>query len=203
LAIAVLFVVTLIVLARGWSGLTGAISRSTTSHRRSVLLLAWVPGFALLADIVLAIAHNVVGPHAYGSTRGSTMVPLNGHPAAAHVLGIVLGIVAVVGWIFSIACVAVAAKRAEVAPSDLRFGKSVSTIVATLFALLLASYVTWGVGLIVQARQAAHGNFTTMTFSHQDLWLPMVFVLFLAVVLSGLSARAARRSWKVLTVSVL
>ena len=114
-----------------------------------------------------------------------------------------LGVVAIGGWLACIVCVAVASMRADVAPTDLRFGKSVSIVATTLFALMLAAYTIWGIGLIVQARQAAHGNFTTIAYSHQDLWFPMVVLLSVAVMLSTFSSREARRSWRVLSVDIL
>jgi len=126
------------------------------------------------------------------------MTAIGGHPLAAHVLATCLGIVAIGGWLASIVCVAVAAKRADVAPSDLRFGKSVSTVASTLFALMLAAYLAWGVGLIVQAREASHGNFTTIVYSRQDLWFPMILLMTFAVFVSGYFSRAARKSWMVL-----
>ena len=199
--ITVVILVTLIVLAGGWSGLTGAIRRSSMPNRRNIWMLAWAPGFALLADLVLFIAKLIVQPHNYHFSTGRPGVPLDGHPAAANLLGTILAAVAIVGWLLSIVLVAAASKRAEVEPSDLRFGKTVSVVVATLLTALLAAYATWGVVLIVQARQSAHGNFTTITFSHQYLWLPMVLVLSLAALLSGLCARAAKRSWRVISVS--
>jgi hypothetical protein len=199
LAVGVLFLVTLAVLASGWIGLTGAIRRSAMPNRRRVRLLAWAPGFALLADIALIVAQTLARPRSFHSIGGRPFVAVGGHPLAAHVLGTVLGVVAIGGWLVSVACVAAAVKRADVAPSDLRFGKSVSLITTTLFALMLAAYMTWGVGLIVQARQSAHGNFTTIAYSHQDLWFPMVVFISLAVILSGFSSREARRSWRVLS----
>ncbi len=198
LAILVLCLVTLMVLIVGWGQLVGGIRRSSSPHRRKIGLLAWAPGFALLADIGLVVARGVIGPSAYRWTPGHPMVPLNGNPAAGHALGFALGIVAIVGWLVSIACVAVAAKRAEIAPADLRFGRAISVIVASATALLLAAYTTWGIGLIVQAREAARGTFTTMTYSNQGLWLPVVLVLLVIVALSTLGARAAVRSWKVI-----
>jgi len=203
LAVGVLFLVTLAVLACGWTGLTGAIRRSATPHRRRVWLLAWAPGFALLADIALVVALILVRPVGYHMTGGGPMVPIGGHPFAAHVLGTVLGVVAIGGWLASVVCVAVAARRADVAPSDLRFGKSVSIATTTLFALMLGAYMAWGIGLYVQARQATHGNFTTVAYSHQGLWIPMVLLVTVAVVLSGFSSRAARRSWMVLSTDIL
>ena len=146
---------------------------------------------------------TLVRPSAFRSSTGGPTVPLNGNPAAAHALGVVLAIVAIVGWLVSILCVAAAAKRAEIAPSDLRFGRAVSTTVAALFALLVAAYTMWGIGLIMQARQAARGTFTTITYSSQGLWLPMILVLFIRVALSALGARAAVRSWRMISLEII
>jgi hypothetical protein len=203
LAVGVLVLVTFTILISGWSGLTSAIRRSSTPHRRRLRLLAWAPVFSLLTDVALWIAQAGAHPDNFHSTRGGLIVASGGNPAALHVLDIVVPIVVSAGWLASIACVAVAARRADVAPSDLRFGKSVAIIVASLFIVLVAAYATWSVGLIVQARQAAHGNYTTIVYSHAGLWLPTVTVLVVGVILSGMGARAARSSWKVISVTVV
>ena len=203
LAVGLLFLVTLAVLTCGWFALTGAIRCSEIPHRRRVRLLAWAPGFAILADAALIVAQIVVRPNEYRSTGGGPMVAIGGHPLAAHVIATCLGVVTIGGWLASIVCVAVATKRADLAPSDLRFGKSVSTVASTLFALMLAAYLAWGIGLIVQARQASHGNFTTIAYSHQNLWIPMVLLVTVAVIVSGFSSRAARRSWMVVAGDIL
>ncbi len=196
-AMLVLFLLTLFVLFAGWTGFTGAIKRSAVPHRRRLSLLAWAPGFSILADLVLSVTMDVLMPHSWRTSGGRPPVPMGGHPAVAHALGTALGVVAVVGWLASIVCVAVAATRADVSPLDLRFGKSVSLVVATLLTLTLAAYATWGIGLIVQSHQAVHGRFTTISYTHQDLWPLMLVALLLAVTLSAFGASAARRSWRV------
>ena len=156
--------------------------------------------FALVADVALLITQNKMRPNSF-TTYGNHVVAHGGHPSALFALDVVVPTVVIVGWLVSIACVGIAARKADVAPEDLRFGKSVAVVVASLFALLVAAYATWGVGLIVQARQAASGSFTTIGYSRSGLWLPMMFVLVLAVALSVMSARAARSSWKVISAS--
>jgi len=203
LAIVVLFLLTLFVLFGGWRAFAVSIRHSSAPDRWKVWALAWAPGFAVLADIALIVAQDIVRPSAWRSSGGHAMVALNGHPAATHALGDILAVVAIAGWLLSIVCVALAAQRAEIAPADLRYGRSTSVVVAALFALLLAAYVSWGIGLIMQARQAAHGTFITITYSHPDLWLPMSIVLALAVGLSVLCARTANRSWNVISTSIL
>jgi len=202
-AILVLFLVTLLVLIAGWSQLTGGIRKSSSPTRRRIALLAWAPGFAFLADISLIVTRNVVGPSAYREHGGGPMVPLNGNPAAAHSLGVVLEVVAILGWLVSIVCVAMAAKRAELARYDLRFGRTLSVVVAVLLAALLGAYSTWGIGLIVQARQSTRGSFTTIAYSNHALWLPAFMVLIVAGVLSALGARAAVRSWRVISLELV
>jgi len=210
-AVMLLFLVTFVVLISGWSGLTSAIRHSSSPDRRRLRLLAWVPVLSLLTDIALVFAQNAVRYPDYrmvgGSVAGNArfvaphLVPYGAHPAEARALAVIVPTVAGVGWLVSIVCVAVAARRADVAPSDLRFGRSVATIVASLFALMMVAYATWGVGLIVQARQAADGNFTTVGFSHPALWLPTVLLLAVGVSVSGMSAWAARSSWKVISLT--
>jgi hypothetical protein len=194
-AMVVLFLITLFVLFAGWTGLTGAIKRSVTARHRRLVLLAWAPGFSVLADLVLYVAMAVLMPHSY---RGHPLVPVGGHLAAAHALGTALGIVAVVGWLVSIVCVGVAVRRADISPLELRFGKSVSMVVAALLTLTLAAYATWGIGLIVQARHGIRGRYTTIAYTHQDLWPLVLVALLLTVILSTSCASAARRSWKVI-----
>ena len=208
LAIVLLSLVTFVVLISGWSGLTGAIRRSASPHRRRLLALAWVPLISMVADVALAIAQNAVRYPTHRIVGGDVTqrhfvaphpVAYDPHPALLHLLNIVLPTVVDVGWLLSIACVALAARRAEVAPSDLQFGKSVAVVVASLFALLGVAYATWGVGLAVQARQVGNGNYTTVVFPLVAFWPPVVIVLLIGVVLSGLGARSARQSWRVIS----
>jgi hypothetical protein len=208
-AFVMLFLLTFIVLISGWSGLSGAIRRSAAPHRRRLMLLAWAPVFSLLIDVVLMCAQSAVryparyvtGGEASGHLVPPHMVPYGGHPSAAHALAVIVPTVAGIGWLVSVSCVAMAARRAQVRPSDLRFGKSVSTMVAALSAFLVLAFAAMGVGLIVQARQAAEGSFTTISFPRQDLWLPMILVLLTTGLLSWVSALVARRSWRVISVS--
>jgi len=202
LALTVLFFLTFIVLISGWSGLTSAIKRSSVAHRRRLRLLAWTPVFTLLVDVVLVITQAKMRPNSFAFHQNH-VVASGGSPAVLHILDIVVPTVAIVGWLVSIACVAVAARRADVAPTDLRFGTSVATLVALLFALFVAAYATWGIALIVQTRQAANGNFTTIGYTHSGLWVPVMLVLVIAVALSVMSARAARSSWKVISTTFL
>jgi hypothetical protein len=197
LALTVLSLVTFAVLISGWAGLTSAIKRPTVARRRRLRLLVWAPVFALLVDLVLVITQAMMRPTI--TATGAS----GGNPTISHILNYALPTVAIVGWLISVACVAVAARRAEVAPTDLRFGKSVAVVVAWLFTLYVAAYATWGIGLIVQARQSANGNFTTIAFSHSGLWLPMMVVLIATAALSVMSARAARSSWKVISATFI
>ena len=197
LALSVLCLVGFAVLISGWSCLTSAIKQSTVAHRRRLRLLARAPVFALLVDLVLVIAQAIVRPTITGTGTAG------GNPTMLHILNYAVPNVAIVGWLISVACVGVAARRAEVAPTDLRFGKSVAVVVAWLFALYVAAYATWGIGLIVQARQSANGNFTTIAFSRSGLWLPTMVLLIATATLSVMSARAARGSWRVISATFL
>jgi hypothetical protein len=200
-AIVGLCVLTLIVLAVGWSDLRGALRRS--APRRKLWLLAWVPALSVLIDLSLILVQDRLRPTHYGSiTPGGRAVAIGGHPAAVQTIGVILAVVAVVGWLVSIVCVAIAARRADIAPADLRFGRTISVVVVTLSASLLAAYVAWGAGLILQSHQAAHGSFTTLAFADQGLWVPMVLVLALAVLVSACFAASARRSWKVIALGL-
>jgi hypothetical protein len=197
-AMAAIAFTTILLLIGGWSHLIGGIRRSGAPHQSQWLWLAWVPGIAFLVFLAGAIIDWTVLRPSSVIVSGRHVTYLNGHPAAAHIFGIVLTVIGVVGWLLSIVCIAVVARRSEVEPSELRFGTGLSMAVAALFALLLSAYVSWGVGLTLEAHQAAHGGFNTITYSRQNLWLPMAILLCLAVAVSMASARTARRSWNVL-----
>lgn len=199
LAITLLILLTFLVLSSGWSGLTGAIRGSVSPHRRRLLLLAWTPVFALLADVGLVVAEGAVRPNVFTSHGGGPEVASGGNPTALHILTYVLPTVAIGGWLISLACVAWVSRRADIEMADLRFGKSVAVIVSVLFALLVVAYAAWGIGLLIQDREAATGGFTTVTYSHPGLWPPTMLVLVLVFSLSMVSARAARHSWRVLS----
>jgi hypothetical protein len=200
LAMAVVALVTILLLLGGWSRLIGGIRRSGGPRQAQSLWLASVPGIAFLVLLVgVLFDWTVLRPSSLAiSGRDHHITYLNGHPAAAHTLGITLTVIGVVGWLLSVVCIAVVAKRSEIEPSELRFGTGLSTAVAALFALLLCAYVSWGIGLTLEGHQAAHGGFNTITYAHQNLWLPMAILLLVAVTVSVGSARMARRSWNVL-----
>lgn len=200
-AISLLVLFTFVILISGWSGLAGAIKRSSVPHRRRLRLLAWVPVLSLLTDFALSIAEDKFRPDNFHLLRSGQEVTSGGNPAALHALSIALPVAAIVGWIVSVACVAVAARNADVSPSDLRFGKSVSVVVAVLFSAFVIAYTAWGFGLVLQARQATHGNFTTIGYSHPGLWPIMMIVLVVGAFLSVVGAQAASRSWKVISVT--
>lgn len=196
-AMLILFLIAFVVLFFGWSRLTGAIARHASLQRRRTRLLAWTPLFSLLLDVLLIIAIGIVHPSAYVSRGGRPFVPIGGHLAILHMLDKALPVVAVGGWLLAAVCVAVASRRADTDMSDLRYGKSIAVITTTLFTLMAVACVTWGVGLVLQARDAAHGNFTTIAYSHPSLWLPLSAALVTGSVLSILGATAALKSWRV------
>lgn len=199
-----LLIITLVVLATGWGRLIGAIRTSCSPQRAKVTVLAWTPGFALLADIGLIAAQIAVRPSRFGGgMNGRPIIPLNGDPAAAHALGILLAVVAIAGWLVSVACIAAVAAHADVAAADLRFGRTVAVIVTALFTMLAGAYATWGIGLILQARQAARGRFTVITYSNHALWLPTIVVVVALVALSVAGTRAATKSWKVIALELI
>ncbi len=70
-----LLIITLVVLATGWGRLIGAIRTSCSPQRAKVTVLAWTPGFALLADIGLIAAQIAVRPSRFGGG-------MNGRPSS-------------------------------------------------------------------------------------------------------------------------
>jgi len=200
LAMGIIAFITVLLLISGWSHLIGGIRRSNAPDQSRTLWLAWVPGISFLLWLVGAIVDWIaIRPSAMTiSGRDHHITYLNGYPATAHVFGIALTVTGIGGWLLSIACIAVVAKRSEVDLSELRFGTGLSTTVSALFALLFAAYVAWGIGLTLEGRQAAFGGFNVISYSRQSLWLPTAILLGLAVAISIASARAARKSWNVL-----
>lgn len=199
LTITVLFLISFIVLISGWSGLARGIRKSDSPHRRLLRLFVWAPVFALLADLVLLIAQGAARRNSF-THGGDHVVASGGNPAVLHVLNDIVPVVAAVGWLVSIACVAMAVRHADIGPTELRFGKSVAAVVATLFALLMAAYATWGIALIVQTQEQVSGHFTSIDFARSGLRIPVMLSLVVAVCLSLAGARAARNSWKTLLV---
>lgn len=200
-AMFLLVLVTFIVLVYGWTQFSGGVARTSSPSRRKLRLMARAPVISVLVDIALFVAWAIVTPHSFHWNGGGPMIPTDGHPAVAHVLIDTLHVVAWAGWAISIICVAVAAKRADLEPADLRCGRSVAITVATLFTLMAVACVTWSVGLLIQSRQAVGGNFTTVTYLHPGALLPTALALVAGAVLSILGARAARSSWRVVSVA--
>ena len=198
-AMVALFLLALLVLFFGWSRLSGAIAGHAGDGRRRTQLLAWTPIFSILIDVALLVAIAWTHPSVWRSTGGRALHSTDGHPAVAHALTTALPFVAGTGWVVGAFCVALAARRAETEPGDLRYGRTVATIVTTLFALMTAATVAWGIGLVLQARQAAHGTFTVVAYGHPGYWLPLTCAFVVGAVLSVLGARAANRSWHVVS----
>jgi hypothetical protein len=203
LVIAVLSIVTLLLVIVGWARLVYGIWRSSTIDRRRTLWWASVPG--VVATILMGglIIEFVLQPDfvttetAVSGHLASHSYYVNGDLTAAHALGTGLAIGAVAGLVLSIVSVLIVATKTDVDFSVLRFGTRLSTAVAVLLCPLFAAAVVWGVGLIIQAREAAHGRFSPIAYSGQRLGLCVV-LLCIGITLSVASARRARKSWKVL-----
>jgi hypothetical protein len=191
-----LVVVTLLVFLSGWTGLLGAIKRSPSPNRQQLRQLARVPGYVILASFLLSVLAAWTAPHSSGIINGHT-VTVRGNLELFHIADVALRVLVVGGWLLSIICVGLAARRADIDTVDLRFGRSVSVAVSLLSLLTVAACGALAVGLVIQSREAAHGAFSTISYPHAGVWPVMLGAVLLTAALSWGAATAARRSWRV------
>jgi hypothetical protein len=199
LTIGVLFLATLLVLAFGWRALRFEIRHSPQRNQRRLRMLSWVPDLTVWLVIALWVAHYLVGPRSFTQHDGGPLIALGGNPALAAILGDLTWVVAIVGWLLSLLGIAVLAKGAELPPTTLRFGRTVSFLTAVSLSLSFVAFVAWGIALSMQSHQPVVAGAITADYPHQAMWLPIASALALAVVISVWGATNARRSWRVIS----
>jgi hypothetical protein len=174
----------------------GAIKRTPSPNRRHLRRLARAPGYVILGWFLLSILGAWATPHSWQTVSGH-IVPVGGSVGLSHGIDVATGVLVVGGWLVAIICVALAARRADIDTTDLRFGRSVSVTVSLLSVLTAAACGALVVGLIIQSREAAHGAFSTISYPHAGVWPVTLAAVLLTTALSWSAATAARRSWRV------
>jgi hypothetical protein len=189
-----LFSVTLLVLIVGLGTLRYGIVREKLHNRRATYVLTWVP----VATVALLVAMRIIqGILTEGSRpEGPTGQWIGVHSAVAAHVGSAMWVIAIGGWVVTIAGLVVVAHRASLPPETLRFGRTVSVLTSISLSLTFIAFLIWGVAVAVQGRETSVAGAIVATYPRHGVWLPMAFVLCLACATSIWGATAARRSWR-------
>ena len=190
-----LFSLTLLVLIVGLGVLRYGIVREKGQNRRSLYVLTWVPVVVVVVLVAMRVAQGFLSD---GSRLGPNDQFIDGHTALAALMGNFMWVVAIGGWLLTIVGVAVVARRANLPPETLRFGRTVSVMTSVSLTLTFIAYLVWGVALAIQNRESHVAGAIVATYSLQDVWLPMAFALGLSCVTSIWGATVARRSWRII-----
>jgi hypothetical protein len=204
MAIQAAFILTLMVLAVGLSALRYGIRRERGANRRRMYLLTWLPLVTAVTFIALSVAHDQVRNEAMyrGTAHGDVYIG-GGHPAVAALLGNVEWIVAIGGWLLSMAALVVVSKNVTLPPDTLRFGRTVSVLSSISLSVTFVAVVIWGVAIELQGRAALHAGTIIATYPEHGLWVVLVLVLGAATLLSLVGASVARQSWRTIRVQRL
>ena len=190
-----LFSLTLLVLIVGLGVLRYGIVREKGQNRRSLYVLTWVPVVVVVVLVAMRVAQGFLSD---GSRLGPNDQFIDGHTALAALIGNFMWVVAIGGWLLTIVGVAVVARRANLPPETLRFGRTVSVMTSVSLTLTFIAYLVWGVALAIQNRESHVAGAIVATYSLQDVWLPMAFALGVSCVTSIWGATVARRSWRII-----
>ena len=190
-----LFSLTLLVLIVGLGVLRYGIVREKGQNRRSLYVLTWVPVVVVVVLVAMRVAQGFLSD---GSRLGPNDQFIDGHTALAALMGNFMWVVAIGGWLLTIVGVAVVARRANLPPETLRFGRTVSVMTSVSLTLTFIAYLVWGVALAIQNRESHVAGAIVATYSLQDVWLPMAFALGVSCVTSIWGATVARRSWRII-----
>jgi len=190
-----LFSLTLLVLIVGLGVLRYGIVREKGQNRRSLYVLTWVPVVVVVVLVAMRVAQGFLSD---GSRLGPNDQFIDGHTALAALMGNFMWVVAIGGWLLTIVGVAVVARRANLPPETLRFGRTVSVMTSVSLTLTFIAYLVWGVAVAIQNRESHVAGSIVATYSLHDVWLPMAFALGLSCVTSIWGATVARRSWRII-----
>ena len=190
-----LFSLTLLVLIVGLGVLRYGIVREKGQNRRSLYVLTWVPVVVVVVLVAMRVAQGFLSD---GSRLGPNDQFIDGHTALAALMGNFMWVVAIGGWLLTIVGVAVVARRANLPPETLRFGRTVSVMTSVSLTLTFIAYLVWGVAVAIQNRESHVAGAIVATYSLQDVWLPMAFALGVSCVTSIWGATVARRSWRII-----
>jgi hypothetical protein len=199
MVVQVLFIVTLIILGLGLSALRYGIKREKGRNRRWMYLLTWAPFITVFGLIGLSIGRTFVNANEVSTSSGlgsGHITSVGGHPAIAALMGVLIWALAIGGWLLAMGGLAVVAKRANVPPDTLRFGRTVSVLTSISMSVTFLAFIVWSVAVDIQVRQGSSVGSLVATYPRHDLWLPMALALGLASAASVWGATTARRSWR-------
>jgi hypothetical protein len=131
-------------------------------------------------------------------TYGPSGQFVGGHSAEAALVGNFMWVVAIAGWLLTMGSLAVVARRVNLPPETLRFGRTVSVLTSLSLSLTFVAYLVWGVAIEVQNRESHVAGAIVATYPRHDVWLPMAFAFGLACAASIWGATMARRSWRII-----
>jgi hypothetical protein len=189
-----LFLVTLLILAVGLSALRYGIKREKARNRRWMYRLTWTPLITFLGILGLEVARAFVNGASTSLNGHVTWV--GGNPAAAAMMGDLIWVISIGGWLLSMVGLAVVANRVNVPPDTLRFGRTVSVLTSISMSLTFIAFIVWGVAIDIQGHQSPAVGTVVATYPRHDLWQPMALALGLACAASIWGATTARRSWR-------
>jgi hypothetical protein len=191
-----LFSLTLLVLIVGLGVFRYGIVRESARNRRSMYLITWVPVATVAVLVALRIGQGFLTDGS--SPNGPNGQFIGGHSAWAALTGNVMWVVAVAGWLATIAGLGVAAHRVNLPPETLRFGRTVSILTSVSLASTFVAFVVWGVGIELQNRQSHVAGAIVATYPRHGLWVAMMIGLAVASVASIWGAITARQSWRII-----
>jgi hypothetical protein len=191
-----LYSLTLLVLIVGLGALRYGIVQEKRRNRRAMYVLTWLP----VATVALLLAMRIAQGYLTDGSRpnGPNFQFVGGHSAVAALMGNFMWVVAIGGWLITIASLVVVANRVNVPPETLRFGRTVSALTSVSLTLTFLAYLVWGVAVELQNRESHVAGAIVATYPRHDVWLPMAFALGFACVASIRGATTARRSWRII-----
>ena len=189
-----LYSLTLLVLIVGLGVLRYGIVREKGRNGRLLYVLTWVPVATVALLVTMRIAQGYLTEGARPDGPNGQFV--GAHSAVAALLGNVMWVVAIGGWLLTIASLVVVANQVHVPPDTLRFGRTVSVLTSVSLTLTFLSYLVWGVAVAVQHHESPVAGAIVATYPRHDAWLPIALALGLACATSIWGATTARRSWR-------
>jgi len=138
----------------GWALVQRLADRAPRGRAgRRWLLLVTAPFAGGVIEIGVSLLRAKLSPHTFVVSVGSrleTVVLPGGHPLAASFLSTLWDVFALAS-LFSVFCVVLAARRADLQVSDLRGGVWLAQFTALVLFLVALTVVAWGIGVTHQA----------------------------------------------------
>ena len=141
-------------------------------------VLARMPGYLAVLAVGLVIASVVMEPHRFIS-HGKGSIPLNGDPAAAHVLWVTASVAFCLCWFASAVLLQAVTHRAELPLASLRSGSRVSVAVSILLWLMSAAALALSSVYSKRISELSGVRIDSLLLGHS--------LLLLGIVLCGLS----------------